>query len=107
MTGWHPRFNGRELGQTPGGGEGRGGLACPRPWGHEESDMTGRLDSSNDSLWGGFGSCVFVESRDTKLAGNCSAWGSLSAGCFQRGQEEPPAPRPDPVPPPSTSGTQA
>ena len=28
------------LGKTPGGSEGQGGLACCSPWGHKESDMT-------------------------------------------------------------------
>ena len=28
MLRWHHQFNGHELGQTPGGGEGQGGLAC-------------------------------------------------------------------------------
>ena len=28
MVGWHPRFSGHELGQTPGDGEGQGSLAC-------------------------------------------------------------------------------
>jgi len=40
MVGWHYRFNERELGQTPGGGEGQGGLVCCSPGGHKESDMT-------------------------------------------------------------------
>ena len=44
MTGWDGRmaspFNGHEFEQTPGDGEGQGSLACCRPWGHEESDMT-------------------------------------------------------------------
>ena len=31
VVGWHHRFNGHELGQTPGDGEGQGGLACCRP----------------------------------------------------------------------------
>ena len=90
MTGWHPQFNGHELQQTPGGGQGQGGLVCCRPRGHEESDMTGQLDSSNDSLWRSFGMCVFVESSDTKLAGDCGTRGFLSAGCFQHGRGEPP-----------------
>ena len=38
MAGWHHRFNGHELGQTPGDHEGQGGLACCSPWGHKESD---------------------------------------------------------------------
>ena len=28
MAGWHHRRKGHELGQTPGDGEGQGGLAC-------------------------------------------------------------------------------
>ena len=40
MAGWHHRFNGCELGQTPGDGEGQGGLACCSPWGCKESDTT-------------------------------------------------------------------
>ena len=32
------RFNGHELGQTPGDGEGQGGLVCCSSWGHKESD---------------------------------------------------------------------
>ena len=33
-------FNGHEFGQTPGVGDGQGGLACYGPWGHKESDRT-------------------------------------------------------------------
>ena len=40
MAGWHRQCNGHELGQTPGNGEGQGGLACCSPWGHKEWDMT-------------------------------------------------------------------
>ena len=40
MVGWHHRFNGHELGQTPGNSEGQGGLACRSPWGRKKSDMT-------------------------------------------------------------------
>ena len=35
MAGWHHQFYGHELGQTLGGGEGQGGLACCSPWGHK------------------------------------------------------------------------
>ena len=31
MAGWHHRFNGPELRQTLGDGEGQGGLACCSP----------------------------------------------------------------------------
>ena len=43
MARWHHRCNGHELGQTLGDGEGQGGLVCCSPWGHKESDTTGRL----------------------------------------------------------------
>ena len=42
MVGWHQGFNGHELGETPGGGEGQGGLACRRPWGHIEASTSWR-----------------------------------------------------------------
>ena len=40
IVGWHHRINGREFGETPGIGDGQGGLACYSPWGHKESDTT-------------------------------------------------------------------
>ena len=36
LIGWHHRFNGHELRQTLGEGEGQGGLVCCSPWGGEE-----------------------------------------------------------------------
>ena len=36
----HHRFNGHEIEQTPGDGEGQESLACCSPWGHKESDTT-------------------------------------------------------------------
>ena len=44
MVGWHHRLDGREFERAPGVGDGRGGLACCRPWGHRESDTTERLN---------------------------------------------------------------
>ena len=41
MAGWHHQYNGHELGQIPGDGEGQGGLVCCSPWGHEESNTSG------------------------------------------------------------------
>ena len=32
MVGWHHQVNGRESEQTPGVGDGQGGLACCSPW---------------------------------------------------------------------------
>ena len=46
MVGWHHRLNGHGFEQTPGDGEGQGGLVCCSPWGHKESDMTERLNNN-------------------------------------------------------------
>ena len=40
MVGWHHCLNRHEFEQTPGDGDGQGGLACCRPWGRKESDLT-------------------------------------------------------------------
>ena len=34
MVGWHHQLDGHEFEQTPGVGDGQGGLAYCRPWGH-------------------------------------------------------------------------
>ena len=47
MAGWHHRLNGREFEQTPGVGDGQGGLTCCSPWSCKESDMTERLKNNN------------------------------------------------------------
>ena len=46
MAGWHHQYNGYELGQTLGVGEGQRGLVCCSPWGHKESDMTERQNNN-------------------------------------------------------------
>ena len=40
MVGWHHQLNGHESEQTPGFGDGQGGLAFGSPRGPKESDMT-------------------------------------------------------------------
>ena len=45
MVGWHHRFDGGEFKQAPGDGDGQGSLACCRPWGLKESDMTERMNN--------------------------------------------------------------
>ena len=47
MVGRHHQFNGHELGQTLGDGEGQGSMACYNPWGHGELDMTWPPDNTN------------------------------------------------------------
>ena len=44
MVGWHHLLDGHEFEQTPGGGDGQGGLACCRPWGGKELDTTERVN---------------------------------------------------------------
>ena len=47
MVGWHHWLNGHEFEQTPGDGEGQGGLVCCSPWDRKESDMTEWLNKNN------------------------------------------------------------
>ena len=42
--GWHHQLHGHKFEQTPGVGDGQGGLVCFSPWGHKESDMTEQLN---------------------------------------------------------------
>ena len=34
MVGWHHQLDGHEFEQVPRVGDGKGSLACCRPWGH-------------------------------------------------------------------------
>ena len=52
MVGWHHRFNGHELGQPPGGVEGKRSLVCCSPWGRKELDITWQLNNNNNILQG-------------------------------------------------------
>ena len=53
MVEWHHQFNGCELGQSPGDGEGQGSLECCSPCGCEESHMTWWLNNniSQHQVW--------------------------------------------------------
>ena len=44
MVGLHHWLNGHEFEQTPGVGDGRGGLERGSPWGHKESNVTEQLN---------------------------------------------------------------
>ena len=44
MVGWHHRLNEHEFEQTPGVGDGQGGLAFYSLWGHEKLNMTELLN---------------------------------------------------------------
>ena len=45
MAGQYHRWNEHELGQTPGDGEGQGGLVCCSPWDHKELGTAGWMNS--------------------------------------------------------------
>ena len=51
MVGWHHQFNGHELEQILGHGEGQGGLACYSPWGCKELDMTKQLNNNKSTFF--------------------------------------------------------
>ena len=44
MAGWHHRLDGCEFEQTPGVGDGQGGLAYCNSWARKESDTTELLN---------------------------------------------------------------
>ena len=69
MAGQHHWFNEHELDQTPGDGEGQGGLACCCLWGCKESDPTGQLNTSNKVK--AVTDFIFLGSRIT-MDGDCS-----------------------------------
>ena len=48
MAGRHHQCTRHELGQTPGDGDGQGGLVCCSPWGCKELDMTRSLSNNNN-----------------------------------------------------------
>ena len=50
MVGWHHQLNGHEFEQAPVDGDEQGSLACYRPWCHNESDMTERLNNKKVPL---------------------------------------------------------
>ena len=50
MAGWHYRLDGHEFERTPGVGDGQEGLACCDSWGCKESDMTERLNWTEEIL---------------------------------------------------------
>ena len=47
MVGRHHQLDGHEFKQTPGDGEGQGSLACFRPRGCKELDVTEQLNTNS------------------------------------------------------------
>ena len=60
MVGWHHWLDGHEFEQTPGVGDGQGGLACCGSRGLKESDMTEWLNwTESYKLWRTRMACTF------------------------------------------------
>ena len=61
MAGWHPWLDGHEFEQTPGVGDGQGGLTCCDSWGRKELDTTEWLNWTEvpDNLYFNFHSFLF------------------------------------------------
>ena len=46
MVGWHYQLNGHDFEQSPGVGDGQGGLECCSPWDRKELDKTQQLNNN-------------------------------------------------------------
>ena len=65
MVGWHHQLSGYEFEQASGLGDGQGSLACYSPCGHQELDMTERLDGTEVTpLYSSFQICFRYSSSD-------------------------------------------
>ena len=51
MVGWYHPLGGHEFEQALGVGDGQGNLVCCRPWSCKESDMTKRLNWTEQHNW--------------------------------------------------------
>jgi len=49
MNGWHHLLNGHEFEQALGIGDAQGSLACCSPWSCKESDMTEKMNRTDES----------------------------------------------------------
>ena len=76
MVGWHHWLNGHEFEQIPGDGEGLGSLVCYTSWGHEELDMTERLNNKHQRycVSGDYGTIINADTPATGLAMKLSGW---------------------------------
>ena len=105
MAGWHHRLHGHEFEETPGVGDGQGGLACCGPWGHKESDTTEglnrtalRVRAGPRALSQGNGLGILPFSFCLLLSCLCEPLKSL---CFLLPTEETPQCVPSDSPPPA------
>ena len=65
IAGLHHWHDERKFEQAPGVGDGQGGLACCSPWGHKESDMTGRLNGIDTCMIMAELCCCMAETSTT------------------------------------------
>ena len=81
MDAWHHRLNERGFEQTPGAGDGQGGLVCCSPWGCKELDTNEGLNYNNSSIpsrWESLSGSI-PSSQRTFLNISYSAGGEFSA----------------------------
>ena len=76
MVGWHHLLDGHKLGQTSGDSQGQGSLACGCPWGHEEEDLTWRLNNNNNSR-------IYVLSFSSPSPQEYKVWRTRAWSCPQ------------------------
>ena len=65
MVGWHHRFNGHKLEQTPEDSEEQGSLACCSPWGCKYKRKVGDFFLKKDLEIRG---CSHIEKRSAAIA---------------------------------------
>ena len=66
----HHRLNGYESEQTPGVGDGQGGLMCCSPWGCKESDTTEWLNWTEANCASGMTDCIDLEGSSCSWMAN-------------------------------------
>jgi len=74
MVRWHNKFNGHELGRTPGDGDGQEGLACCSPWGHKDSDTTEWLDNDNKYVYMDIHNNIIHDSQKMEITQMSIKW---------------------------------
>ena len=74
MAGWHYWLDGRESEWTPGVGDGQGGLACCDSWGCKESDMTERLNWTEQLNWNWTSQLISLKSKHSKTSHKDLGW---------------------------------
>ena len=86
MVGWHHRLR-HEFEQALGVGDGQGSLVCCSPWGHEELDMTERLNWTEQIIQ--WKQMVYFRKEEANLSKNhtirTSYW-YLESGTFSKAQ---------------------